>query len=98
MTNLLVFGFNSFSKDLVMRVAVIPFYFQLGSVFKIVGFKTSSVVPPGLKEVLIVKVKRSNDTRNKSSMCYAQVLWFGAKGNIGPRYIGCFWKLRRFGR
>ena len=40
--------------------------------------------------VFIVKVKKSSDTMNKSSMYYVQVEWFGTKGNVGPRYIRCF--------
>ena len=58
----------------------------------------SSVVRPWLKEVLIAKLKRSGDTMNKSSSCFVQVVWFGTKGNVGPRYVGYSRKLRRFGR
>ena len=65
---------------------------------RILYSQSSSVVRPWLKEVLIVKVKRSIDTRNKSLVCYVQVVLFGTKGNVGPRYIGYFRKLRRFGR
>ena len=43
---------------------------------------------PWLKEVLIVKVKRSSDTRNKSSLCFAQVVWLGIKESVGLKYIG----------
>ena len=51
-------------------------------------FKTSSFVCPWLKETLLVKMKRSIESWNESSMCYVQNVWFGSKGKVGPWYIG----------
>ena len=45
---------------------------------------------PWLKEVLLVKVKRSIERWNKRAVCYVQVVWFGTKGKVGPRYISLF--------
>ena len=45
---------------------------------------------PWLKEVLVVKVKRSIDIRNKSFVCYVLVVWLGTNEKVGPRYIGLF--------